>query len=580
MHISSLTPISHSSTVDFSSNGENFLTANILSITEAEELVVSLRTFRIEEIGSSPFMQMYCYHLERLSIQAHISAKRQDGNEFVIESIMTYKKLSTLISTLLSLEAWRNLVLKAKHNDNENLGDLLVKNKNSLRCAFILHVETTIVGLLNLICFRREHCEEFTADAGIALADYCARQMSLLVGPLDQNEMVRLQKDPGTAEEVAKHIQTRSVCHEFIENIMGTEYRTSVLTTSLARYLCEHMEVFPLSVRSRILDTHDYLTIFVPLIDEPPWTRRRKRCSDGPFVWEKLYDNKEWKEVAPSELLLVTQCEAQCWLAVFFLTCNNYCRQNYALNAFRKETLLRLRKFLNGVLLDQLPVLNDVMRYMDELSLLNVPHTSNVANGLLLMQEIDSLRNSLVKGKNFSSLSKQIYENNFSKVTDISDDDLRLIATIYDEDVIGEATTSPSNEHQQFSSSVIDIHLKLFGKEVCLLKPTKENAVVTGANGSLMRSKLDINSLCDDGKLFPADENLRIEAWISFATFACSKLLSASTNITRGADGKIHWIQLGKSSQMLVIQLGFKPSEANSDIFELCHAYLSQPVKS
>ena len=54
-----------------------------------------------------------------------------------------------------------------------------------------------------------------------------------------------------------------------------------------------------------------------------------------------------------SDLLKLTKLEAQCWIALYHLTCNKLCREKYGLNAFRKEQLLRLRKFLNDVVLDQ-----------------------------------------------------------------------------------------------------------------------------------------------------------------------------------------------------------------------------------
>ena len=59
----------------------------------------------------------------------------------------------------------------------EELIDLISENKSSLRCAFILHVETTLCSLLNLIMFRKENCDELDNHTAIALVDYCARQM-------------------------------------------------------------------------------------------------------------------------------------------------------------------------------------------------------------------------------------------------------------------------------------------------------------------------------------------------------------------------------------------------------------------
>jgi len=157
---------------------------------ESEFIVKSLKSYTVEEIGGSSFLRMYGNDLERLSIQAHTSARQRD-DEYIIDSILTWRKLGVLVKTLLSIEAWRNFVLlpagnvayknidwnRTGDNKDDYLLPLLAKNRNSLRCAFILHAETTIVGLLNLILYRKESCEEMENDTSIALVDYCARQI-------------------------------------------------------------------------------------------------------------------------------------------------------------------------------------------------------------------------------------------------------------------------------------------------------------------------------------------------------------------------------------------------------------------
>jgi zinc finger MYND domain-containing protein 10 len=580
MPLSSLTPISHTSNTQFDCVENDISSSNIVSFVETQSIVSTLCSFPIDEIGSSRFLKMYGYDLERLSIQAHLSAKRQDGDEYVIEEILTQKKLSILVTTLLTLEAWRTLCLHprgvAEKKDGKSaLGEKIVKNQNSVRCAFILHAETTIVSIMNLICFRRENCEEMTSEIAVALIDYCARQLSVLATPVHENEMLRLQKEPGTIEAQARHIQSRSLFDEFYENLLGTEYRTSVTSTSLARYLCEHIDVLPLSAQSRILDTHDYLLMFVPLIDEPPWTRRRMKSKDGTVVWEKLYDNKEWKEVAPKDLIQITQCEAQCWIAVFYLTCSNVCRQNYSLNAFRKESLLRLRKFLNEVILDQLPVLTDVMRYMDELSLMHVPEAS-IAEGVnLLLQEVDTIRDKILKDWDLDGLSNKIFDSVFSNVTDSNDNDLRLIATIYDEMLVGELTSTKSMNHLSYAKPIEYVCLKVSRDVSFWLKPGCEKSILQSTYGTVTRSKLEIAS---NSKDFLFTEDMELVAVISFEGDCYSKELKASATFDGNSGKATHWIQLGNSSEMLVLQLGFKPQTENQSVFELHYAFLSQPL--
>ena len=146
-----------------------------VSVFEAEKIVESLKLFTVDEIGSTPFLQMYGCDVERLSLQAHLSAKMNieaHGDEYIVEAIMTFSKIPVLVKTLLAIEAWRIYILRS-----DRLAPLLAENKNSLRCAFSLHVETTIISLLNLIFYHRAACDEIDAEIAVCLVDYCARNM-------------------------------------------------------------------------------------------------------------------------------------------------------------------------------------------------------------------------------------------------------------------------------------------------------------------------------------------------------------------------------------------------------------------
>ena len=340
---------------------------------EAEAMIESLTAASLAEIGSDAFMRSYCVDLERLALQAHLSASQSTtatpgsgsssaaaafGHEYIVETILVEGKVEALVRTLLALEVWRTRVLllpdgidnsdskeqasgsEEKENAEDNneaasddivviesnggvfdadgggkvddekqredkpaendaaaatatpstdsikalsstscppkgLAPLLADNKNSLRTAFILHAETTIVGLLALIFYRREAFDDLQSEVAIALVDYTARCMTALAVPVEANPTVRRQKHPRSATELADRIRTRTALEEIHDSVLDAQYKTSVTAVSLARYLCEHIDALPLSARSRILETHDFPIMIVPLIEEPPWTRRR-----------------------------------------------------------------------------------------------------------------------------------------------------------------------------------------------------------------------------------------------------------------------------------------------------------------
>lgn len=220
MTISSFTPIT---THDDRPQSTSIpLTVNV-SPMEAESIISSIKTFPIQEIGSSAFLKMYGFEIEKLSLQAHASALNSSSvhqgsgvetrsgtgardihqattiggeDEYVIDLILTHEKVEPLVETLLAVEAWRLFILKSNFSNTNNqescndsdLGDndddndtsnihKFAQQGNSLRVAFILHVETTIVSLLTLLFYRKENVLEIETNLLLSIVDYCARQM-------------------------------------------------------------------------------------------------------------------------------------------------------------------------------------------------------------------------------------------------------------------------------------------------------------------------------------------------------------------------------------------------------------------
>mmetsp|Transcript_36706 Transcript_36706/g.57301 ORF Transcript_36706/g.57301 Transcript_36706/m.57301 type:complete len:140 (+) Transcript_36706:123-542(+) len=121
--------------------------------------------------------------------------------------------------------------------------------------------------------------------------------------------------------------------------------------------------------------------------------------------------------------------------------CNGDCRRRYAFNGFRKDQVLRVRKYLNDFMLDQLPVLADVQRYMDELALMEVPEAAQQPSALLL-EQMPELRLGIVKNVDWEALARRQKEEIFDRYTDANDPDLRRFAEMYSDDAV-EAILEP-----------------------------------------------------------------------------------------------------------------------------------------
>ena len=398
--------------------------APIVDAMETERIVESLVKFDISQVGSTAWMDQH-RKLEKLNIQAHQNAMT-NSDEFVLEAVLTFNKLDTLIHDLLLIETWK-----------ENVYPLLLDKltgRNNMRLYFILYHEATLINLFEVFLYYRHVCEA-GGEKMLELVDYVSRKLARLNNTsYEFRQHDREDDEVGATVESAKKfaetLESRSPEEELKKHFMDIEFRICISAVSIARFLSEHADSMPLSVVSRIADTHDFLVLIIPLIENPPWTRRLNTGK-----WQKLVDHK-WVEVKPIDLLKVTKLEGQPWLAVYFLLAKEVFRERYYLNSFRKGQLLRVRKYINELMLDQLPFLADIQRYMDELAVTEVPEPTSLGNTAFLFQQVATMREAIMKGKNWPEVAKKQIEEVFT-MTDRGDKDLLKMADLYSDDLSG-----------------------------------------------------------------------------------------------------------------------------------------------
>lgn len=80
----------------------------------------------------------------------------------------------------------------------------------------------------------------------------------------------------------------------------------------------------------------------------------------------------------------------QVWLTLNNLVVDPHFRSKYKLDGFRKDTVCRIRRFLNDLLIDQLPVLKDLQRVVDEISLNYTPDLNEFESGSLVIEQVTS----------------------------------------------------------------------------------------------------------------------------------------------------------------------------------------------
>lgn len=96
---------------------------------EAEQYIDQIREQALDEIGCSQAWIEAHHQMEKLNLQAHQSAQRKQDN-YVVETLLTYQKYTTMIINLLTTELWKQEILpRLTCQDNE---------KAALRLYFIV----------------------------------------------------------------------------------------------------------------------------------------------------------------------------------------------------------------------------------------------------------------------------------------------------------------------------------------------------------------------------------------------------------------------------------------------------------
>jgi len=75
--------------------------------------------------------------------------------------------------------------------------------------------------------------------------------------------------------------------------------------------------------------------------------------------------------------------------------------RKYEITSFRKQNLLRLRKYMNEVLLDQLPMLADMLRGLEEMNIQQEPQALSTSNAFIV-QMLPEVRTRLLTSKNWN----------------------------------------------------------------------------------------------------------------------------------------------------------------------------------
>lgn len=230
--------------------------------------------------------------------------------------------------------------------------------------------------------YHRTACME-AGDYLLDLIDWCYRKLVKLNTEKAENYEVNLSKE----EELQKQIAE-------LDFAMGIE------SLSIIRFITDHLSDLSLSTVQQLIEQCDIFCILIPLMELKPWKKTTK-------AGKMIYDNQQWKK--SKDIMQVPKAEAQIWLTVYNLFMNPDVRGKYELNSYRKQNLLRLRKFINEIVVDQIPVLGELLRSLEELSMMGDALPSKIST--FAIQLLPELQDKICYKKDWKEIAEFQKEN-------------------------------------------------------------------------------------------------------------------------------------------------------------------------
>ncbi|NXR31913.1 ZMY10 protein, partial [Zosterops hypoxanthus] len=275
-------------------------------------------------------------YVEKLNMHGILSASAGQ-EQLLTELLVTHAKIPVLIGELISVEIWKHKVFPVLCR----LEDF--KPRSTFPIYVVLHHEASIINLLETVFFFKEICES-AEDSILDLIDYCHRKLTLLAARSTKAQAA----DPVPPQELQKQAE-----------IM--EFEISLKALSVLRFITDQVDSLPLGALTRMLNTHNLPCLLVELVEHCPWS-----------CWEagklKKFENGTWHVVPPEDQVKMTKLDGQVWLALLNLLLSPECQRKYRFDGFNKSQLLKLRAFLTDVLIDQLPNLVEMQRFLSYLA--------------------------------------------------------------------------------------------------------------------------------------------------------------------------------------------------------------------
>lgn len=362
--------------------------SNVIHPAELEIFANSLRSFEIEEIGSTNWLDNHEV-LFKLNQQAILEAKEY-REEIVKEHLILHEKLQVLVHEVFSIAIWRTKVLPAILEINDS-------PKTTFLLYSVLYHEAVAVSLLEIVLYHENGCAAL-GEYAIDLIDYCAQSITQLIG------LVNIKHFSG--ERSVKELISETTVEEIERLKRDIFYKIGLRCITILSYISDKLPALHLSVTRRLVQTHDIPCLLSEVLHCQPWLRNVKGI-------EKFIDDK-WTPVYGMDIKKVTKIEAQTWFCLRQLLFNVDAMKNYEINQFRQREISKCQALLSVQIIDQLPPLADLKHHLCTLSLSSggKQHLSGI-----LLEEVPKIREMLLyhaRKIGFKNIAQQQIDNVFN----------------------------------------------------------------------------------------------------------------------------------------------------------------------
>jgi zinc finger MYND domain-containing protein 10 len=295
----------------------------------------------VESINSDCWLKLH-FDIEKLNRLVHNQAINNEDEE-ITRVLCESDLIPVLVERLLVIRFWKDKVLPLLIDDCST----------SFTKGYLpIYHELVIVNLLEVLFFHREAVES-GEERFSELIEYLFNRIGFL---FEYKNCKKIRE---------------SVERTLVDSNDETNFNIGICCITLFRYLTEYTTSRP--SLNLMVSTYDFYMILVNLLEKSPWKRKHEVFQDG--KWQP--DEQTCQGYLP-------KCEVQILLSLFFMFDDKFLSlYDLSSSSVKTNNALKIRRFLTEEVIDQIPVLEKLHRFLEEIALCPKEYKSSMTNFLI-----------------------------------------------------------------------------------------------------------------------------------------------------------------------------------------------------